>query len=181
MRTLRAILKTVWLYALALWVYAAAVALANPDRVPERFLLMESLPRTDTLGTIAFGVSALAFLVLGCLRRVRNPDQRLAGRVVDSLFRTVALYAFLGWVYIAGNVIENPSTLPLPLTHLASGPTESQFGAICFVVSALAACAFWVRQRPANAEAKGEGVGEGESKGRHAAKQAGPGRSQRSA
>lgn len=147
-RALRAILKTVWLYSLALWVYAAAVALASPDRVSERFLLMENLPRTDTTGIIAFGASALSFAILGSLRRVNRPDRRLACRLIDSVLRTVALYAFLGWVYIAANVVENPSTLPLPLTHLSTRPTESQFGAICFVLSALAACALWARQQP---------------------------------
>lgn len=147
-RALRAILKTVWLYSLALWVYAAVVALAAPGRVGERFLLMENLPRTDTSGIIAFAVSAISFSILGSLRRVNRTDQRLVWRVIDSVLRTLALYAFLGWVYIAANVVENPSTLPLRLTHLSTRPTESQFGAICFVVSGLAACAFWARQQP---------------------------------
>jgi hypothetical protein len=145
MRTLQAILKTVWLYSLALWVYAAAVALATPDQVSERLLLMNGLPRTDTSGIIAFGVSAVSLAVLGSLYR---PEQRLDQRVIDSVLRAVALYSFLGWLYIAGNVIQNPSTLPLPLTHLSTRPTESQFGAICFVISGLAACALWARQQP---------------------------------
>jgi hypothetical protein len=146
MRALWAILRTVWLYSLVLWIYAAAVALADPDRVSERFLLMKNLPRTDTLGAIAFGVSAVSFLVLRSLRRVNGPDQRLIRRVIGSVLETMALYGFLGWIYIAGNVIVNPSTLPLRLTHLATRPTESQFGAICFVISGLAACALWARQ-----------------------------------
>jgi hypothetical protein len=149
MRVVRAILKTLWLYALALWIYAAAVALADPDRVPERLLLMKDLPRTDTSGFIAFAVSAVSFAVLGSLRRPNRGGRRLVGRVVDSALRTTALYAFLGWLYVAGNVVENPGTLPLPLTHLFSGPTESQFGAVCFVLSALSACVFWARQQPA--------------------------------
>jgi hypothetical protein len=152
MRALRAILKTVWLYSLALWIYAAAVALADPDRVSERFLLMKQLPRTDTSGAIAFGVSALSLLVLRSLRRVNGPDQRLAGRVIDAALGTTALYAFLGWVYVAANVIQNPGTLPLQLTHLTTRPTESQFGAICFVLSALSACVFWARQPPARSK-----------------------------
>jgi hypothetical protein len=148
-RSLRAILKTVWLYSLALWTYAAAVAIADPDRVSERFLLMRSLPRTDTLGTIAFGVSALSFVFLRGLGRMNATDGGLVQRFVDAVLGAIAIYAFLGWVYIAGNVIENPSTLPLRLTHLATGPTESQFGAVCFVLSGLAACVFWARQAPA--------------------------------
>ena len=126
MRALRAILKTVWLYSLALWVYAAAVALADPDRVSERFLLIENLPRTDTSGAIAFGVSAISFLALRSFRRVTGPDRQLVARVTDSILRTVAFYAFLGWIYIAGNVIFDPSTLPLRLTHLATRPTEAR-------------------------------------------------------
>jgi hypothetical protein len=164
MRAWRAVLKTVWLYALALWFYAAAVALADPDRVPERLLLMKSLPRTDTSGFIAYAVSAVSFALLGSLPRANRKDQRLVGRVVDSVLRTTALYALLGWLYIAANVIANPDTLPLPLTHLFGGPTESQFGAVCFVLSALAACVLWARQQPAG--------------GRHAAT---PDRGQRSA
>jgi len=167
MRTLHAILKTVWLYSLALWVYAAAVALANPDRVSERFLLIENLPRTDTSGAIAFGVSAISFLVLRSFRRVNVPDRQLAVRVTDSILRTLAFYAFLGWIYIAGNVILDPSTLPLRLTHLATRPTEAQFGAICFVISGLAACAMWARQQP--------------TRGKHSANRADQIRTQRSA
>jgi hypothetical protein len=128
-RSLRAILKTVWLYSLALWTYTAAVAIADPDRVSERFLLVRSFPRTDTLGTIAFGVSALSFVFLRGLRRMNTTNGGVAQRFFDAVLGAIALYGFLGWVYIAGNVIENPSTLPLRLTHLATRPTESQFGA----------------------------------------------------
>jgi hypothetical protein len=167
LRALRAILKTVWLYSLALWVYAAAVALADPDRVSERFLLIANLPRTDTSGTIGFGVSALSFLVLRSFRRVNGPDRQLVTRVTDSILRTIAFYAFLGWIYIAGNVILNPGTLPLRLTHLATRPTEAQFGAICFVISGLAACALWARQQP--------------TRGTHSANRAVQNRTQRSA
>jgi len=166
-RALLAILKTVWLYSLALWIYAAAVALASPGRVSERLLLMENLPRTDTSGIIAFGASAISFAILGSLRRVNGPDHRLVDRVIDSVLRTIALYAFLGWVYIAANVIANPSTLPLRLTHLSTRPSEAQFGAICFVLSGLAACVFWARKQP--------------TRGKHVASQADLDRSQRSA
>ena len=166
-RALLAILKTVWLYSLALWAYAAAVAVASPGRVSERLLLMGNLPRTDTSGIIAFGASALSFAILGSLRRVNRPDQPPVYRVVDSVLRTIALYAFLGWIYIAANAIEDPSTLPLRLTHLSTRPTESQFGAIGFVLSGLAACAFWARQQPARSK--------------HAANEADQERTQRSA
>ena len=64
----------------------------------------------------------------------------------------MALYGLLGWLYIAGNVIANPNTLHLPLTHLSTGPSESQFGAVCFVLSALSACVFWARQQPARSK-----------------------------
>jgi len=129
--------------------------------------LIENLPRTDTSGAIAFGVSAISFLVLRSFRRVNVPDRQLAVRVTDSILRTLAFYAFLGWIYIAGNVILDPSTLPLRLTHLATRPTEAQFGAICFVISGLAACAMWARQQP--------------TRGKHSANRADQIRTQRSA
>ncbi len=51
---------------------------------------------------------------------------------------TVFIYGFAGWVYIAGNAIFHPQTLPLPLTHLLSWPREDTFGIFCFGISAVA-------------------------------------------
>jgi hypothetical protein len=51
--------------------------------------------------------------------------------------RTLALYAFAGWVYIALVALVHPYTLPLQLTHLAKFPREDTFGEVCFVVSAV--------------------------------------------
>ena len=49
--------------------------------------------------------------------------------------RTLALYGFAGWVYIALAALIRPETLGLQLTHFATFPHEDTFGAICFVVS----------------------------------------------
>ena len=49
--------------------------------------------------------------------------------------RTLALYAFAGWVYIALVALVHPQTLGLQLTHFVKLPHEDTFGEICFVVS----------------------------------------------
>lgn len=49
--------------------------------------------------------------------------------------RTLALYCFAGWVYIALVALVHPRTLGLQLTHFAKLPHEDTFGETCFVVS----------------------------------------------
>jgi len=154
---LLAALKVGWLYGLAAWVYSAAVALAFPQQVSEPLLLMNGLPRTDTSGIVAFGVSLVCFVALGYLRSTGGdgPAPHVLRRLVDSSVRAVALYGFLGWLYIAGNAVFDPYTLPLQLTHLAQWPTESQFGVACFIVSLLASFAWWATERPGDRDEAG--------------------------
>jgi hypothetical protein len=138
-RAIRAFLQTVWLYSLALWAYAATVAVISAKRIGESLFLVQSLPRTDTSGIVAFGTSALCYVLLGILSR--------AG-AVGSVLRAMALYGFLGWLYIAGNAVAHPYTLAMPLMHLSTRPTESQFGVTCFILSALGSGALWARPQP---------------------------------
>jgi hypothetical protein len=49
--------------------------------------------------------------------------------------RTLALYGFAGWAYIALVALVHPNTLGLQLTHFAKFPHEDTFGEISFVVS----------------------------------------------
>lgn len=49
--------------------------------------------------------------------------------------RTLAIYGFAGWVYIALVALIHPYTLGLQLTHFAPYPHEDTFGEACFVVS----------------------------------------------
>jgi hypothetical protein len=49
--------------------------------------------------------------------------------------RTLALYAFAAWVYIALVALVHPETLVLQLTHLTKWPHEDTFGEASFVVS----------------------------------------------
>lgn len=49
--------------------------------------------------------------------------------------RTLALYGFAGWVYIALVALVHPHTLVLQLTHFTKLPHEDTFGETCFVVS----------------------------------------------
>jgi hypothetical protein len=51
--------------------------------------------------------------------------------------RTLALYGFAGWVYIALVALVHPATLGLQLTHFTKLPHEDTFGETCFVVSAV--------------------------------------------
>jgi hypothetical protein len=63
------------------------------------------------------------------------------GDTAAGVLRTVALYSFAGWAYIAANAVAHPESLPWPLTHLAGWPREDTFGVLCFGVSFLAAVA----------------------------------------
>jgi hypothetical protein len=54
-----------------------------------------------------------------------------------AVSKTLAIYGFAGWVYIALVAMVRPNTLRLQLTHFATFPHEDTFGEICFVVSAL--------------------------------------------
>ena len=141
-------LQAAWLYSLALWIYSAAVAVSSPGRVGEALLLMRELPRTDTSGVVAFGLSGLSYAALDVVERAEGPRQPFR-LFVDAFLRTLALYGFLGWAYIAACVVQVPATLPLPLTHLFHRPTESQFGLACFVASLLASALLWARREAA--------------------------------
>jgi hypothetical protein len=54
-----------------------------------------------------------------------------------AVSKTLAIYGFAGWVYIAVAALTRPGTLRLQLTHFSTFPHEDTFGEICFVVSAL--------------------------------------------
>jgi hypothetical protein len=56
-------------------------------------------------------------------------------KILLALTRSLALYGFAGWVYIALVALVHPETLPLPLTHLSGWPHEDTFGEVCFIVS----------------------------------------------
>lgn len=56
-------------------------------------------------------------------------------RVAVCAARTLALYGFAGWVYIALAALLRPDTLRLQLTHFTTFPHEDTFGEICFVAS----------------------------------------------
>lgn len=56
-------------------------------------------------------------------------------RIAIALTRTIALYAFAAWVYVAIVAVTQPATLPLQLTHLSRFPRTDTFGEVAFVVS----------------------------------------------
>lgn len=56
-------------------------------------------------------------------------------RIAIVTTRTLAIYGFAGWAYIALVALVHPYTLGLQLTHFAPYPHEDTFGEICFAVS----------------------------------------------
>jgi hypothetical protein len=58
-------------------------------------------------------------------------------RTALAVSKTLAIYGFAGWVYIALTALVRPDTLRLQLTHFTTFPHDDTFGEICFVVSAL--------------------------------------------
>jgi hypothetical protein len=56
-------------------------------------------------------------------------------KVALVVSKTLAIYGFAGWVYIALVALVHPATLGLQLTHFASFPHEDTFGELSFVVS----------------------------------------------
>jgi hypothetical protein len=59
-----AVLETVALFGLIAWVYVAAVAATDLERLDEQFGRWLPL-RIDTAGVLCFAASAIAFLLLG--------------------------------------------------------------------------------------------------------------------
>jgi len=55
--------------------------------------------------------------------------------ILRSLFLTLFVFGFAGWIYIGGNAWFHPESLAWPLTHFAKWPREDTFGAICFGIS----------------------------------------------
>jgi hypothetical protein len=56
-------------------------------------------------------------------------------KIALAASRTLALYGFAAWVYIALVALVHPYTLGLQLTHFARFPHEDTFGEISFAVS----------------------------------------------
>ncbi len=56
-------------------------------------------------------------------------------RTALAITRTLAIYGFAGWVYIALVALVHPYTLGLQLTHFAKYPHEDTFGESCFGIS----------------------------------------------
>jgi hypothetical protein len=61
--------------------------------------------------------------------------EQMKRRIVLGASRTLAVYGFAGWVYIALAALVRPNTLGLRLTHFATFPHEDTFGEICFAIS----------------------------------------------
>jgi hypothetical protein len=64
---------------------------------------------------------------------------RLNQRMAESALGVIAVYTFVGWVYVALCALVAPETLQLPLTHLFAWPREDTFGVMCFAISFVSA------------------------------------------
>jgi hypothetical protein len=62
-------------------------------------------------------------------------------RVAIITFRTIAIYAFAAWVYVALVALFQPHTLTWQLTHFATWPRTDTFGEVSFVVSLVS---YWI-------------------------------------
>jgi hypothetical protein len=72
-RVLIALLRTVWLYSLAVFAYVALTAVFKPARLSHH--VWPGVPvRTDDFGIVCVAVSAVAYVLLGLL------DRRPAGK-----------------------------------------------------------------------------------------------------
>jgi hypothetical protein len=60
-------------------------------------------------------------------------------RRAESALGVIAVYSFVGWVYVALGALFAPQTLPLPLVHPFAWPHEDTFGFMCFGLSFLSA------------------------------------------
>lgn len=56
-------------------------------------------------------------------------------RIIRTVTKTLFVFSFAGWIYIAFNAVFHMETLSMPLTHLLPYPREDTFGIVCFGVS----------------------------------------------
>jgi hypothetical protein len=66
-----------------------------------------------------------------------RPSSTLVGvrRIAIVLTRTLAMYAFAAWAYVALVAVFLPRTLGFQLTHFSKQPHTDTFGELSFVVS----------------------------------------------
>jgi hypothetical protein len=78
------------------------------------------------------------------------------GRTIAmAVSRTLALYGFAGWAYIALAALVHPYTLRLQLTHFTAFPHEDTFGEVSFVIS-LVSFLIYNLLRPAEGKLKAD-------------------------
>jgi hypothetical protein len=67
--------------------------------------------------------------------RLAVPYATSVRRIAVVLTRTLALYAFAAWAYVALVAVFLPRTLGFQLTHFSKQPHTDTFGEVSFVVS----------------------------------------------
>jgi hypothetical protein len=67
--------------------------------------------------------------------RLTSPYATYVRRFVIVLTRTLALYAFAAWAYVALVAVFLPRTLGFQLTHFSPQPHTDTFGEVSFAVS----------------------------------------------
>ncbi len=140
-----ALLRVIERFALGCWVLSVVIAVLHPDRLTQPPLDLPLHVRTDTFGAAGFLVAAAVSvprrrLSVGRSWRpwVNGPGDRALPAPGYDVAAAAADLALLVALYIAGNWIHHPRTMPMPLTHFASWPSERLTGAVAFVLAVAA-------------------------------------------
>jgi hypothetical protein len=121
----RALIDTAVAFGLLGWLYAAVIAVFDPDSLS--LILLSWLPiRRDTLGVFCFALSGCAYF----FRQLSHPSAAMTdvsdGSAEVAVLRTIFSYSSLLLLYLMANSITHPATMHLPLTHFLRFPTEGQ-------------------------------------------------------
>jgi hypothetical protein len=111
-RPIACLIDAGWISLLFGWIYVAAFAAFNPEKLSE--FIVGFIPiRRDTFGVVCFSASAVLF-VLSAVWHGRTYPLVRAGR----------FFGGAAMVYLLVNTVSHPETLGMPLTHFAPWPTE---------------------------------------------------------
>jgi hypothetical protein len=77
---------------------------------------------------------------MGIAARYIGPVRQIALAVT----RTLALYSFAAWAYVALIAVFYPQALPIQLSHFSQQPHTDTFGEVNFVISLASYCAYRV-------------------------------------
>jgi hypothetical protein len=74
-------------------------------------------------------------------------------RILAALTRTLALYSFAAWAYVAMIAVFYPQALGIQLTHFTKQPHTDTFGEVNFVISLVSYFAYRLLVEPTPGDA----------------------------